>query len=188
MFLTVKRQSIVVFKVLTKQGWSCTSLTLFLPTHHMLEFHLVNWLSALKLSLAKVGDSFPSLMERHSHFHRKADERERTGAPLRPGNRFSSAGHKGRQHRVVTLTKRLISWDGFLLLLLLQTHATIFSFYSSSVCKSNWRMGVIVPGRICSYLLKNHNEYIHWVNSAIQYCSFYTENMKKDEYLKDLWI
>lgn len=29
--------------------------SLSLPTHHILEFHLGNWLSALHLSLAKVG-------------------------------------------------------------------------------------------------------------------------------------
>lgn len=46
------------------------------------------------LSLAKVENSFPSLMECHSHFQSKADERERSGIPLGE-NRFCIAGFQG---------------------------------------------------------------------------------------------
>lgn len=70
--------------------------SLSLPTHHVLEFHLGNWLSVLHLSLAKVGNSFPLLMERHSHFQSEADERERSGVPLGE-NRFCIPGLKGLQ-------------------------------------------------------------------------------------------
>lgn len=55
---------------------------LLLPTRHVLEFHFGNCLSVLDLSLAKVENSFPSLMDRNSHFQSEADERERSGVPL----------------------------------------------------------------------------------------------------------
>lgn len=93
------------------QACSCTNLYFFyfffypaclsLPTHHVLEFHFGNWLSMLHLSLAKVENSFPSLMECHSHFQSEADERERSGAP--PGqNGFCMAGSQGLQRCRVT--------------------------------------------------------------------------------------
>lgn len=65
-----------------------------LPTHHILEFHLGNWPSAMHLSLAKVGDSFPSLIERHSHFQSGADESQRSGVLLRE-NGFCIPALKG---------------------------------------------------------------------------------------------
>lgn len=50
----------------------------------------------LHLSPAKVENSFPSLMECHSHFQREADERERSGAPPSQ-NRYCMAGSQGPQ-------------------------------------------------------------------------------------------
>lgn len=67
------------------------------------------------------------------------------------GNRFSSAGYKGRQHRAVTLSRWQMSWDGFLLLLLI---AEEYNFWGASVSKSSWRKGMLC-------------ECIHWVNSTI---------------------
>lgn len=85
-----------------------------LPTRHVLEFHLGNWLSVLDISLAKVENSFPSLMDRHSHFQSEADERERSGVPLGE-NRFCISGLKRLQHWLVTPNRWEMSWDGFLL-------------------------------------------------------------------------
>lgn len=74
---------------------------LSVPTHHVLEFHFGNWLCMLHLSPAKVENSFPSLMECHSHFQREADERERSCAPPSQ-NRYCMAGSQGLQRCRVT--------------------------------------------------------------------------------------
>ena len=99
--------------------WLHTSLSF--PTHHILEFHLGNWLLVLHLSLPEVGILSPSLMERHSHFQSELDERERSGVLLR-GNRFCIPGFKGLQRCLVNLSRWEMSWDGFLLGFLAPTH------------------------------------------------------------------
>lgn len=95
--------------------------SLSLPTHHVLEFHLGNWLSVLHLSLAKVGNSFPSLVGRHSHFQSEGDERERSGVPLGE-KRFRIPGLKGLQRWLVSPSMWEMSWDGFPLVFLALTH------------------------------------------------------------------
>ena len=127
---TEKRHRTVAFRVWTghKPGYP-TGVSL--PTHHVLEFHLCNWLFMLHLSLAKVGNFFPSTMERHSHFKSEVDERERSGVPL-GGNRFCIPGLKGLQQWLVTSTGRDMSWDGFPLVFLADTQA--YWLYSAGVC------------------------------------------------------
>lgn len=71
----------------------------------------------LHLSLAKVENSFPFLMERHSHFQSEADERERGGVPLGE-NGLCIAGLKGLQRWLVTPSRWEMSWDGLLLVFL----------------------------------------------------------------------
>lgn len=59
------------------------------PSHHVLEFHLGNWLRVSPLA-RQGGEFFSSPTECRSHFQRRADERERSGAP--PGQNLSLRG------------------------------------------------------------------------------------------------